>query len=84
MRSLQNCASKANLSGQTCTVQAVTALCGRAGVFGDWRMTLVVLSLILLLSVALYLAGSCVRGRDYRVHACAATAAAKVLPYSRL
>ena len=36
---------------------------------GDWRATLEVLSLILLITVALYLAGSCVSGRDYRAPA---------------
>ena len=42
-----------------------------------------VLSLVLLLSVALYLVGSCIQGRDYRAPA-REVAAAKVLVCSRL
>ena len=37
-----------------------------AGVLGDWRHTLEAVSLILLVTVALYLTGGCIDGKDYR------------------
>ena len=33
---------------------------------GDWRHTLEAVSLILLVTVVLYLAGGCIDGKDYR------------------
>lgn len=46
----------------------VTSVCCQchAGIFGDWRITMELLTLILVVAVAAYGIAGCLQGKDYR------------------
>ena len=56
--------SRQQLAEQRSTSEA--GCWGAVGVLQDWRHTLEAVSLIILVTVALYLAGGCIEGKDYR------------------